>query len=361
VSSWNDLSGYARHAITVETTKRPDLVRNIGPRFLTAVRFDGASHLVVPRPVEDDMTLIAAFATTSTAGGARLAWWATPGILGGDVPSCRGDYQLGLNVGKPLFTVQEVSLGSDRPLADGVPHSMMGVRLENSGDMSIFADGAPLGQLAGESGPQLCSSRLMVGSSQEGLGFWTGDLFEIVAYDHALNTVERNLVGTYLAARLGAPAPLTLYAFAATHGGDVSGIGRASAAELIEQAEGPGILQVSAPSALSDGDYLLWGTDVRATSLSTDVPLLPPAPLATGPTITDGGGATAWAPSRFASEWAGSSSSGAPRTSRCCSTTRRHWTPRERTFRSCSIRCCTRSSSASADPALLHAGPITPL
>ena len=57
------------------------------------------------------------------------------------------------------------------------------------------------------------------------------------------------------------------------HAGDMAGIGRLSATDLLASAEGPGIVRVSAPSALSDGDFLVWGVDVPTIfSLSEDAP-----------------------------------------------------------------------------------------
>jgi hypothetical protein len=100
------------------------------------------------------------------------------------------------------------------------------------------------------------------------------------------------MIEAYFSARLGTPSTRALYAFGATHGGDVAGLGQASPFELIKEAEGPGILRVSAPSALSDGDFLLWGTDKPADfSLSSDVPLPFPQRLTRtwAYTLTDGG------------------------------------------------------------------------
>lgn len=157
----------------------------------------------------------------------------------------------------------------------------------------LYVDGISLGSVTVPTDVLNCPTSLLVGSSTPTIGFWTGDLLEVCAFDRELNEIERNLVGTYLAASHGVPSSLALYGFAATHGGDVAGIGRISDSLLIDQAEGPGILRISSPSALSDGDYLVWGTDAAGDfSLTSDAP--PPferrLKRAWATTITDGGG-----------------------------------------------------------------------
>jgi hypothetical protein len=276
INVWRDLSGNGRDASQIENGRRPDLLDGAGPRSVPAVRFDGRSHMALPRPVERDFTLALAFSTTSEAGGLHFEWWATPAILGGETPNLQcqgGDFQLGLNIGRPMFVVRETELTAGSSFADGLPHALVAGRVNNTGWIGMFVDGVARGSVNANPGPVNCPTTLFLGSSKLSLGFWTGDLFEVFAYDHALNAVERSLVDTYLAARYGIAYEFALYDFAATHGGDLAGIGRASATELIGEAEGPGILRVSAPSALSDGDYLLWGTDEPADfSLSDDVP-----------------------------------------------------------------------------------------
>jgi hypothetical protein len=288
---WSDLSGYRRDATSLEVRKRPDLVADVGPRRVPAVRFGGDDHLSVPRPAEDDFTLVVAFASTSLAGSPSAPWWSTPAILGGEISRCDGDYQLGLNVGKALFAVDDRTVTSSASFADGRPHSLMAARLKGSGELTLAVDGTLRGSAAGSTATLGCAATLFLGSSKDGIGFWTGDLFEVCAFGRALEVTERNLVEAYLAARLGTTPARELYAFGATHGVNVAGIGRHSTADFVDQAEGQGLLQVSRPSALLDGDYLVWGTDTSALSLSTDVPAPFEVRLAStwAHTITDGG------------------------------------------------------------------------
>jgi len=290
VDAWRDLSGYRRDALAVEPERRPDLVPDAGLLGEPALRFDGGSHLLLPRPVEDNLTLVALFATTSATFNG--AWYLSPALLGGEVPGGCGDFHLGVNGGKPLFVVQDTTLTTNSTFSNGLPHSILASRVLSSGRLRLFVDGAQRGTVLAGTATLTCPTNLFVGSSTSIDGFWTGDLFELAAYDHVLNTLERNLIDEYLAARHGSEPNTELYAFRASHGGDVAGIGLDVDGNRLDAAEGPGILRVSQPSALSSGDYLLWGTD-----LPQDFALLADAPPPLGQrlkrtwayTVVDGG------------------------------------------------------------------------
>jgi hypothetical protein len=202
------------------------------------------------------------------------------------------DYQLGINGQRPLFVVQDVALTGIGTYSDGRPHLMMATRLKNSGKIRIFMDGATRGSADAGRDSLICPTDLYLGSATATDGFWQGDLFEVCAFSRTLNDLERNLVENYLAASYGTTPTRTLFRSAATHGGDVAGIGRESRTGILEAAEGPGMLRISKPSALSDGDYLLWGTDRPDDfTLSPDAPAPFEARLERTwtTTLTDGG------------------------------------------------------------------------
>ena len=291
VTAWRDLTGHRSDARAIEPTRRPDLVPGAGLLGGPAVRFDGATHLTLPRPVEDNFTLVVAFATTSTVSNG--AWYLSPAILGGETPApCGADYHLGINGGKPLFVVQDFTTSTGSTFANGLPHTIVASRVFSSGRLRLFVDGAQRSTVVAGTASLICPTNLYVGSSTGVDGYWTGDLFEVAAFDHVLNTLERTLIEEYLAARHGSDPNTELYAFRASHGGDVAGIGLDADGNRLDAAEGAGILRISQPSALSAGDFLLWGTDApRDFALIEDVP--PPFPRRLERTwaysITDGG------------------------------------------------------------------------
>jgi hypothetical protein len=290
VRRWLDQSGFQRHADSIESNRRPNLVTGVGQHASSAVRFDGSSHLSIPRPVEDSFSLLAVFATTSDAS--QPIWFNSPAILGGYTPPpCLLHYHLGIDGGGPRFVVAGVSIESPGPYDDGAPHVIRATRVHSTGEMRVFIDGVSRGLASSVTDSLDCPEKLFVGSATATAGYWTGDLFEMCAFDRLLGQVELNLVDNYLAARFGTSPVKRLYD-SATHRGDVAGIGRESNADFIDRSEGPGILQISFPSELSNGDYLLWGTDLpQDSSLSTDVPVQYPRRLKRTWTtkLTDGG------------------------------------------------------------------------
>jgi len=291
VDRWRDVSGYRRDAVPVSVNRRPEPVTGVGPLAAPAVRFSGGQHLTVPRPVEDTFNLLAVFVTNSIASNG--SWWLSPAILGGETaPPCNMDYHLGINAGKPLFVVQDVQLQTGTTFSNGSPHLIQAQRVMSSGVMRLLVDGRSRGSATAAMDSLTCPIELFLGSSTLSDGFWTGDLLEVCAFDGGLSVVARNLIENDFGARLGTVPNVPLYPFAATHGGDVAGIGRESSSDVIDSSEGRGILRVSNPTDLSDGDYLFWGTDLPTDfSLTDDVP--PPYPSRLRRTwtyaVTDGG------------------------------------------------------------------------
>jgi hypothetical protein len=169
--------------------------------------------------------------------------------------------------------VQNVVLKGEGNYCDGQPHAMFASRQIGTGKMEILVDGVSRGTADGRSNSLVCSTDLFVGSLNGHHGSWVGDLFEVFAFDRTLDALEHSLIENYLAGSYGTTPGHRLFFALETHGGDVAGIGRESSTSFIDAAEGTGILQLSNPSALSDGDYLLWGTDRPDDfTLSPDVP-----------------------------------------------------------------------------------------
>lgn len=103
--------------------------------------------------------------------------------------------------------------------------------------------------------------------------FFNGEVAEIIAFEDSLNSAHRVLVHNYLASKYQLSITNDHFAYDAGHGNEVAGIGREDANNQHTDAQGTGILRMYAPSALTDGDYLLWGHDNAALTFSgTDVP-----------------------------------------------------------------------------------------
>ncbi|MFZ0282779.1 MAG: hypothetical protein WAL29_14100, partial [Bacteroidales bacterium] len=90
-----------------------------------------------------------------------------------------------------------------------------------------------------------------------------GYIAEVIIYNYRINFAQHKIIDSYLAAKydLNLAAAANKYAFRATHKFEVAGIGREDASNLHTDATSGGILNVSAPSDLNDGEYLMFGHD----------------------------------------------------------------------------------------------------
>ncbi|MCB0395216.1 MAG: T9SS type A sorting domain-containing protein [Flavobacteriales bacterium] len=136
-------------------------------------------------------------------------------------------------------------------------------------------------------GTELSSSAVAINTGSNGsiIGYsdhvtehYNGDFAEIIVYNNELNSAQRRIVQNYLAAKYKANINLSAtddkYAFQTIHGTEVAGIGRDNASNQHTAAQSAGILKISSPSGLEDGDYLLFGHDNTSIASwnTTDVP-----------------------------------------------------------------------------------------
>lgn len=95
---------------------------------------------------------------------------------------------------------------------------------------------------------------------------FNGHIAEVIMYGVALNESQRIIVNNYLAAKYGLPlVERDLYTMDEPANGnfdhEVAGIGRISATDLHTEAQGTGIVCMSNPTGLDDGEFLFWGHD----------------------------------------------------------------------------------------------------
>jgi hypothetical protein len=99
------------------------------------------------------------------------------------------------------------------------------------------------------------------------------DVAEIIHFNRRLNTAEFIILQNYLSAKYGIAIGDNEYFYDATHGNDVAGIGRENSANQQTDARGTGIVRISNPSDLDNGNYLLWGHDNTPLSqVSFEIP-----------------------------------------------------------------------------------------
>ncbi len=98
----------------------------------------------------------------------------------------------------------------------------------------------------------------ILGREGNGGGF-DGDIAEFILYNQTLNTAQRNIINNYLGAKYDISVANDFYLFDENYGESVAGIGRVDNSNIHSAAQSAGILQVSSPSDLGDGEYLLFG------------------------------------------------------------------------------------------------------
>lgn len=103
------------------------------------------------------------------------------------------------------------------------------------------------------------SSNSRIGSHSSS-NFFNGNLAEIIIYNENLNSARKNIISNYLGAKYDLTTPVNLYAYKTSYNNGVIGIGQeADGNHTI--ARGSGALEISNPTTLIDGDYLLIGHD----------------------------------------------------------------------------------------------------
>ncbi len=126
------------------------------------------------------------------------------------------------------------------------------------------------------------NDNLLIGVGPDDAGpayFMTGHIEEIILYDAALNDAERIILNNYLSAKYDiALSANDIYNKDNAAQGDfdhhVAGIGRVNASNIHDDSQGTGIVRVSNPTNLNNGEFFFWGFDngeLAANNLS-DIP-----------------------------------------------------------------------------------------
>lgn len=106
-----------------------------------------------------------------------------------------------------------------------------------------------------------------------------GNMAELIFFDKRINFAERIIIDNYLAAKYDLTIDAANDFYDEDTSGDnfdhkVAGIGQASDGSSHTDSQGTGIIKMQTPSALSNGDFLFWGEDVKDAdydfSISTD-------------------------------------------------------------------------------------------
>ena len=96
-----------------------------------------------------------------------------------------------------------------------------------------------------------------------GAGRFDGQLAEFISGQMVINNTQSNIISNYLAAKYNITLSGTpdMYAYEATHGYRVIGIGQESASDNHFTSQGRDIIRIFNPSGIDDGEYLFIGNN----------------------------------------------------------------------------------------------------
>lgn len=89
--------------------------------------------------------------------------------------------------------------------------------------------------------------------------FFNGQIGEIIVFTQVLNTTQRIIIENYLGNKYGISFANDMYAYQNTHQYEIAGIGQSSPTDNHLTAKGSSIIEMSNPSAISNGSFLFWG------------------------------------------------------------------------------------------------------
>ena len=201
VSNWPDVSGVGNNATQVVASRQPIYVTG-AMNGLPVVRFNAAksNYLSFNRPVQDDFTIACVFQSSQGTNSGSL-YYQGAGLVNGEVAGVVNDFgtclfangQICAGTGKP-----DVAVNSGPGFNDGKPHLFVFERVESSGTVSLYVDGAAAGTTTGGTESLTAPSVLVLGAQKTLAYFLTGDIAEVQIYSSALPVSARQSLETGL-------------------------------------------------------------------------------------------------------------------------------------------------------------------
>ncbi len=279
VGTWTDRSGNSRSATQGTLANRPIFLTN-QLNSLPAINFDGSNDYLSTGAVSDLDTdnqtwlfvtkannnmhtghIMCNAYTTGTSSGVDQFWKSY-------MSSTSGKYTnlIKNSTGTSLGTASNY---------DSNYHIIENVWNGATDIITTYDNGSSAGSQSGANATPGGHVRLRLGAQSTAVipaTYYNGKLAEAIVYSKTLNEAERIIVENYLAAKYNLTLSGTdIYAYDATHGFQAAGIGMQSSTSL-SSARG-GIVEMSNPTSLANGDFLMWGHDNATTVSSTsDVP-----------------------------------------------------------------------------------------
>ena len=200
VSSWGDTSGHNNNAMQSTSANQPSLVAN-SLNGLPVIHFNGSStQLALTRPISSDFTIVVEF-RSSQLFGSGTQWYNGAGLVDGEVSGVANDFGLSLNQGRVLGgtgSPDTTASSASASYADSNAHTAVFKRVAATGALSLYVDGQLVGTATGGKQQLTSPPRLVLGSLQTNLNYFSGDIAEVLIYSQALSDTDRQTVENYL-------------------------------------------------------------------------------------------------------------------------------------------------------------------
>lgn len=254
ISTWTDLSGNGNDAFQLDTAKQPIFKTN-QQNGQPAILFDGNN---------DFLNLVTDI--NSEALSVFIIFKAT-----GDV------FKNGLlSTNKAFFMKQgssyyEFASWNYTSIAATTSYDLFSVTMNSGMNSAINLTSRNYSKTNTRNG-FFPNNNSVIGKRDYGDTYYaSGYIPEVIIFDSELNFAERNIVLSSLAAKYNLRVPNELYSYKSNYNHEVIGIGKESSGGNLE-ATTPGVITVSNPSNLDNGEYLLIGHNNADFSSSTSVP-----------------------------------------------------------------------------------------
>ena len=260
VATWTDQSGAGTNASQGNAGNRPTFRTN-QVNSLPVVRFNGSSSF---------FNCPSVFPTNSDYSKITVTRIANTGV-NNNIISGTSVHALFLGgTSSPQLYHSGTFVTSSTPITVGQFSLITGTFTHASRLGELFMNGSAAGSAT--TSTVNTDNTLQIGAFASG-NLLNGDIAEAIAYRVLLNSAQRIIVENYLAAKYNLTIANDKYAFDATHGFEVAGIGRENQNSLHLDAKGSGIVRINTASSVDDGDYLLWGHNgASLTTNSSNVP-----------------------------------------------------------------------------------------
>jgi hypothetical protein len=265
IRQWNDKSGNGKNAIQTTSSNRPNYVLNAINGY-PVVRYTAANN---------DRMIVTGVSNTNRASVWFVARYTSlpstnPGLMqatpsGSSTTNNASSKSIGVWMGNDnkIWGRGVQSNNTTRNLSKNLTQSSNTNYIFNTVYRSNRIDQYVNHQVSGNNtdhnGTINSWTDVCVGQ-QNGNESWNGDIAEVIIFNTEVNLIQRIIIDNYLSAKYNRSLHSNdFYSHKTTFNGHVIGIGQASDGSSHTNSKGDGILTVSNPSGLSNGEFLFVG------------------------------------------------------------------------------------------------------